>query len=44
MEEGKAYSGAKVFNIKYNHVHDWGAGIVSDFGAIYIGSSHYQLW
>ena len=40
MEEGKAYSGAKVFNIKYNHVHDWGAGIVSDFGAIYIGSSY----
>ena len=40
MEEGKDYSGGYVFNIEYNHVHDWGAGIVSDFGAIYIGSSY----
>ena len=40
MEEGKDYTGGYVFNIEYNHVHDWGSGIVSDFGAIYIGSSY----
>ena len=35
MEEGKDYTGGYVFNIEYNHVHDWGSGIVSDFGAIH---------
>ena len=40
MDEGKGYTGGYVFNIEYNHVHNWGSGIVSDFGAIYIGSSY----
>merc|ERR1719505_550453 len=33
MEEGKGYTGGYVFNIEYNHVHNWGSGIVSDVGA-----------
>ena len=38
MDYGKDYTGGYVFNIAYNHVHGFGGGIVSDFGAIYIGS------
>eukprot|EP00041_Stephanoeca_diplocostata_P027224 m.746736 g.746736 ORF g.746736 m.746736 type:complete len:789 (-) comp23140_c0_seq3:3444-5810(-) len=32
-------SGAAVFEVKHNVVHDYGLGILSDFGGIYISSS-----
>ena len=28
-----------VFHVEYNHMHDYGLGILSDFGAVYIGLS-----
>ena len=37
MDRGKAHS-STVFKIQYNHIHDFGGGITSDFGAIYTGS------
>lgn len=39
MNHGKSFTGGPIFHIEYNRIHDWGGGITSDFGAIYIGSS-----
>ena len=27
-----------IFHIEYNHFHDYGLGILTDYGAVYIGS------
>ena len=37
---GKAYSGDYIFKIAFNHIHDFGGAILSDFGAIYIGAGY----
>ena len=34
-----------VFQIEYNYIHDYGLGILNDFGAIYMGKViHYDLY
>ena len=42
MKHGAGYTGPPVFNIEYNHIHDYGGDILSDFGAVYITASHFD--
>ena len=30
-----------VYHVEFNHIHDYGEGILSDFGGIYMGKSKY---
>ena len=40
MDHGADYTGDYVFKVDYNHIHDYGGDIISDFGAVYITSSY----
>ena len=31
-----------VYHVEFNHIHDYGEGILSDFGGIYMGKSSYR--
>ena len=42
MKHGAGYTGPPVFNIEYNHIHDYGGDILNDFGAVYITASHFD--
>ena len=32
-----------VFHIEYNHIYNYGLGILNDFGAVYLGWCQYSL-
>ena len=39
MEHGADYKRDYVFNVDYNHIHDYGGDVLSDFGGVYITSN-----
>ena len=33
-----------VYHVEFNHIHDYGEGILSDFGGIYMGKSELRIF